>query len=430
MLDVRLADDDGDDGDDGGVRVEAEVDVDVDADGERVDAAIDGWMDGWMFVSEGQQRNDDVASARFDQVSLVSRSRVRARIIIMDDPRIQYSIGSKSYGTGDCDFYYPSFVLFDCDHALLQQRVLYVVDRGNCRIQVFSADDGAFMYTISAPHGTQFNWPSSVAIDHEHHRLIVANTLNSSVLVLSLADHSLVHTIDEQDRDGNSYDWVYPEGVCMMHNDHHMVVSDHKNHRVRVLSALDFSILFDIGEAGTQPGQLRFPHGVCADERLLRIVVADSGNHRIQLFSALDGSFLFAFGSHGTAYGQFDLPRGVCIDSRGRILVADYANRRLQAFTPAGRFISQYPCAPEKPDSVAFDRHRGFIAFAAGHRVHVIAANQWLDSTFQWRLELQHHAPASLLRTIWTVTLIRTIAHWSSISLLPNELLFLIFEQL
>jgi len=48
----------------------------------------------------------------------------------------------------------------------------------------------------------------------------------------------------------------------------------------------------------------------------------------------------------------------------------------------------------------------------------------------RWSIEQHHRAPKAVKKLVLTITMIRSIALWSSISLLPNELLFLIFEHL
>ena len=48
----------------------------------------------------------------------------------------------------------------------------------------------------------------------------------------------------------------------------------------------------------------------------------------------------------------------------------------------------------------------------------------------RWSVERHSHAPKTIKDLVLTITMIRSIALWSSISLLPNELLFLIFEEI
>jgi len=121
----------------------------------------------------------------------------------------------------------------------------------------------------------------------------------------------------------------------------------------------------------------------------------------------------------------------VCIDNQGRIIVADYFKYRLQAFTHEGHHISSFECGTASPRGVAFDEHRGLIAFSAGNRVHVIGANQWLAGTFTWRPGRHRHAPSWMKRAILTMTMIRSLVDAClAMSMIPNELLFEIFSFL
>jgi len=57
---------------------------------------------------------------------------------------------------------------------------------------------------------------------------------------------------------------------------------------------------------------------------------------------APDGTYLTEWGSHGTGPGQFQTPHAIDIDSRGRVVVADRGNDRLQVFDPDGTFIEAF----------------------------------------------------------------------------------------
>ena len=63
------------------------------------------------------------------------------------------------------------------------------------------------------------------------------------------------------------------------------------------------------------------------------------GNARVHKFSP-DAKYLFSWGEPGTAPGQFNLPHGVWIDRRGRVLVADRENDRVQVFDQSGKLLS------------------------------------------------------------------------------------------
>ncbi len=55
------------------------------------------------------------------------------------------------------------------------------------------------------------------------------------------------------------------------------------------------------------------------------------------------GEYRFSWGSRGTGAGQFNLPHGVWIDSRGRVLVADRENDRVQVFNQNGGWLQTWP---------------------------------------------------------------------------------------
>ena len=66
------------------------------------------------------------------------------------------------------------------------------------------------------------------------------------------------------------------------------------------------------------------------------------GNARVHKFAA-DGTYLFSWGEPGTGPGQFALPHGVWIDRRGRVLICDRENDRVQVFDQAGKLLQVWP---------------------------------------------------------------------------------------
>lgn len=65
------------------------------------------------------------------------------------------------------------------------------------------------------------------------------------------------------------------------------------------------------------------------------------GNARIHKFSA-DGKLLHSWGEPGAGPGQFHVPHGIAIDRHGAIYVADRENSRVQLFSPAGEFLTEW----------------------------------------------------------------------------------------
>jgi len=351
------------------------------------------------------------------------------------DARIKFSIGTEPYyenddddGDADGQFNNPLGLVFDQHRGLL-----LVVDSNNHRVQVFSCDDGDCGSFVSkfGEEGDQLDQsPSGIAIDHDHDSILVVNTAINRVQSWSLRDQSFLSSIGTDDP--GDLEFCSPQGIAIDRHHHRIIIVDTYKTRLVFLSSIDLSFLFEVGgKKGSQPGDFNHPSGIAVDDDRHRIIVSDSRNHRVQVLSSIDGSFLFEFGSHGDQPGQFNNPEGICIDNQGRIIVADFFNRRLQSFTHEGHHISSFDCGSGYAYGVAFDEHRGLIAFSAGNRVHVIGANQWLaDTKFVWRVDRHRRAPSWMKRTVSTMTMVRSMVGETSMSMIPNELLFEIFSFL
>src|SRR5437764_3917228 len=62
---------------------------------------------------------------------------------------------------------------------------------------------------------------------------------------------------------------------------------------------------------------------------------------RISVFNRT-GKFLRTIGKAGTGPGEFRTPHALEFDSKGRLIVADRHNHRIQILTKDGKFISEY----------------------------------------------------------------------------------------
>ncbi len=98
------------------------------------------------------------------------------------------------------------------------------------------------------------------------------------------------------------------------------------------------------GEEGDGPDRFRKPSDVLVAPNG-NIFVADGhdagGNNRIVRFDS-DGNYLGEWGTTGGDHGQFRDPHALAMDSRGRLIVADRANNRLQLFTQEGEHIQSW----------------------------------------------------------------------------------------
>ena len=98
------------------------------------------------------------------------------------------------------------------------------------------------------------------------------------------------------------------------------------------LQVYDAEGLFRVsyGRKGEQDGELQRPTGIAVDHKG-RLVIADRDNHRIQVFSP-SGEFLTKFGTKGEREGELNDPHGLAVLSDGRIAEADFRNNRVQLF--------------------------------------------------------------------------------------------------
>jgi len=346
------------------------------------------------------------------------------------DARIKISIGTDRQSDADGMFGMPQGLAFDHHRGLL-----IVTEGATNRVQVFSSDEDGAGFSFVSRFGEegdqpgQFRTIDGIAIDHDHDRILITDYGNNRIQSWSLSDQSFLSCIGQYGSGDLEFHCL--RGIAIDKHHHRIIIADTANHRLVFLSSIDLSFLFSVGgNQGSRPGEFFYPVGIAIDDDRHRIVVTDTNNHRVQVLSLIDGSFLFEFGCRGDQPGQFVVPQGVCIANQGRTIVVDASNRRLQSFTHEGHHISSFDCGREFPVGVAFDEHRGLIAFSADNQVHVIGANQWLADTFTWRPDRHRYASKSVKQAVSTMTMIRSVVDDSAMSMIPNELLFEIFSFL
>jgi DNA-binding beta-propeller fold protein YncE len=101
------------------------------------------------------------------------------------------------------------------------------------------------------------------------------------------------------------------------------------------IDGLDYRTIKRVGAPFHRPTNV----ALAADGSLY--VTDGYGNARVHKFTP-DGRLLFSFGEPGDGPGQFNLPHGIALDAKQRIYVADRENSRIQVFTAAGQFLTQW----------------------------------------------------------------------------------------
>ena len=158
-------------------------------------------------------------------------------------------------------------------------------------------------------------------------------------------------------------------GVAV-HANGEVFASNYSSYFVQVFNQ-DGSKIRVIGSSGSGDGQFGRPF--CLLLVGDRLYVSDDSLHRVQYFSATTGEFIGKFGSSGNGEGQFSNPYGMATDGKGKILVADFSNNRVQVFEEDGTFVQAIPCKGNASD-VAIDNEGNIhVTIFSQHYVQVFS---------------------------------------------------------
>lgn len=136
--------------------------------------------------------------------------------------------------------------------------------------------------------------------------------------------------------------FLLPHGLFVDHRDH-VWLTDVGRHQIfeydrdgTLLRAWGVS-----GVGGNDQGHFNKPTDVAVLPDGSFYVSDGYVNSRVVKFSA-DGKFQFQWGTMGNGPGEFIVPHGITVDATGKVYVADRQNDRVQVFTAAGEFLTQW----------------------------------------------------------------------------------------
>jgi sugar lactone lactonase YvrE len=123
----------------------------------------------------------------------------------------------------------------------------------------------------------------------------------------------------------------------------------------------DGRLLMTLGTAGgaREPGYFYQPNDVLVAPNG-DIFVAEGhastagSNARVLKFDRR-GTFLKSWGTFGTRPGEFDQPHALAMDAKGRLLVGDRGNNRIQIFDQDGKYLEEWSQF-SRPSGIAIDR--------------------------------------------------------------------------
>lgn len=124
----------------------------------------------------------------------------------------------------------------------------------------------------------------------------------------------------------------------------YLYILDGRENTVRLYDGNKKAFTASYGTRGEKPDELENPVDLAVD-RERNVWVVDSSSHAVKKFDA-SGRFQFFIGGRdragnpvaGNTKGAFTSPWAVTYDNKGRILVAESSQRRVQRFTAEGKF--------------------------------------------------------------------------------------------
>jgi DNA-binding beta-propeller fold protein YncE len=204
---------------------------------------------------------------------------------------------------------------------------IFVTDTGLGRLVVFDPANKAFSIWGEQGQG-QLQKPIGVTSDSLG-RVFVTDMMQKRVVVY--------------DRDGNFLSAMGgkarlegPAGIVVNEALGRVYVVDTKKSHIAVFD-MNGKFVFEIGKAGTEPGNFFYPTNLALDREGL-LYVMDTMNSRVQVLDA-EGQIVKIFGELGDSPGQFARPKGIAVDSEGNIYVVDAAFNNFQIFNDDGQLL-------------------------------------------------------------------------------------------
>ena len=196
-----------------------------------------------------------------------------------------------------------------------------------------------------------------------------------SPLVLTEAQSLVVKPVKVIERSqlgaSESADEILPCGLCCIGPGDNIVITDVRNHCVRLLNS-EGRLIRKITQEKQGGARLQYPTAVAAGDDHCSILVAERDSSHVQKFDVENGRSLLKFGQKGKIRAsQLSKPQGVAVCS-GNVYVADYDKSRVSVYQSCnGKHL--YSIGKDifgRPIGICFNKERGLlVADASNHCV-------------------------------------------------------------
>jgi YD repeat-containing protein len=232
---------------------------------------------------------------------------------------------------------------------------LWVVDRGNGRVEEFDAE-GTYLSQIGASGSGegQLRDPIAVAVDGGGN-VWVTDSGNNRVQVFD-DEGNYLKSVGSAGTGEGQFSGDGPQGIAV-DGSGNAFIADAGGHRVEKFdSGGKFLESFGAVQLVEPAGLTLGPSG--------RIWVADPGQGKIVAFKAT-GQLLRSFGVQGEGDGELESPVAVAVNSSNQVFAADAANGRVVEFSEAGTFLHEFGSREEGKGR--FSAPMGIAADGEGH---------------------------------------------------------------
>lgn len=133
-----------------------------------------------------------------------------------------------------------------------------------------------------------------------------------------------------------------PHGLRVDRQDN-VWITDIGRHRVLKFDSTGKLLLaLGTGKAGTANDEFDRPTDIAFAPNGDLFISDGYGNSRVMKFTST-GQLIKSWGTKGTKPSEFNVPHAIVMDSKGRLLLGDRENKRIQLFDADGKFLEQWP---------------------------------------------------------------------------------------